>query len=272
MNNEGHIYDLRFVSGTTRKPPCLTINIKEAGQQELIDRMTNFVQKLQSHAVSYLGNESAEFCFPSPDLFGNEQVGYDQCGEVLYENDTVTFSFPLTAAKLFATTLTLSVLFTTLAFPLTENQKSNRAQQVSISTVTDHDMHGHTTVGWLHSSVLSWIGTYAQTIREPDKPADAWNTVNAPPKIVDAMREVWEVLHEGEQNTFSSECRGFFRENGCFSLICFGNACDLSVYPDHVYAGIDGEVEFGCHNLDTAYQCITLLSGLAKLLELAEHP
>lgn len=270
MNNEGHTYDLRFISATAGKPPCLTIKIKETGQQELVDRITNVVQNIRPHAVSYLGNESAEFCFPFPDLFGNVQIGYGQCGEVLHENDTVTFSFPITDAKLFATTLTLYVLFTTLALPLIETPKSNRPQQVVISTVAKHDMHGHMIGGWLDSSVLSWVSTYAQTAREPDKPADAWNVVQAPQEVVAAMREAWEALHDDEQNEFSSNCRGLFRENGCFTLICFGNACDLSVYPDHVYAGIDGEVEFGCHNLDTAYQQITLLAGLAKLLELAE--
>lgn len=53
-------------------------------------------------------------------------------------------------------------------------------------------------------------------------------------------------------------------------LGCFGNACDIDIYPDHTCGEMDEPyVRFSCHNLDTAAQQMTLLAGLAKLCELA---
>jgi hypothetical protein len=199
------------------------------------------------------------------------EAGYGRCVYVSKEMNRATFHFPLTAKSLFLTTLSLHVFFIILAAPFEVTARSNEPQQATISSRAMRDMHGHSVGGWIDSSVVRWVGEYAKAKRQPDLAADDWNQADIPKSVLTAMRAAWVAVEMNELKKYSSDCRGYFRENGCFSLICFGNACDLSIYPDQMYDCGDGAIEFGCHNLDSASQQLTLLAGLAKILELAEN-
>lgn len=87
-------------------------------------------------------------------------------------------------------------------------------------------------------------------------------------KISGAMRTVWKAVAEPELVEFANECR--VRLDGAFSLVCFGDACDVGIYPDlDTDPDWPAPTQFSCHNLDSPAQQITMLCGLAVLHELA---
>lgn len=135
-------------------------------------------------------------------------------------------------------------------------------------TICEPGGHGHSVSGWLSQDVMAWLKNYAK-----DKVDTNSFMQVAPmhPEVVYAMRSVWYAISTPERRPYADAASGWVRENGAFSLNCFGDACDLSIYPDSYNGENYVSVEFGCHNLDSADQQLTLLAGLAKICELARE-
>jgi hypothetical protein len=64
-------------------------------------------------------------------------------------------------------------------------------------------------------------------------------------------------------------CFRYGGDNGRIYLSCPGNACDILMEPYNFNTKSGGEIS--CHNVDSAFQQITLLVGLAKLCDLWEE-
>jgi len=58
-------------------------------------------------------------------------------------------------------------------------------------------------------------------------------------------------------------------KGGRIYISCPGEACDVLMEPNHYNSKSGGEIS--CHNVDSAFQQITLLTGLAKLCDLWEE-
>lgn len=76
------------------------------------------------------------------------------------------------------------------------------------------------------------------------------------------MSEAWKAVAPRSLKRYADQCYARVHDDR-FELGCFGNACDLSVYPD-------SDPMFSCHNLDAPFQQATLLVGLASIHNVAK--
>jgi hypothetical protein len=90
------------------------------------------------------------------------------------------------------------------------------------------------------------------------------------PAVVTAMRHAWRATARESWQEYVDECKGRIFQRGAFILDCFGNACDVGVYPSE-FRTDETSHTISCHNLDTAEQQLTFLAGLAKLCELTRE-
>lgn len=266
MYNASELYELSFVA-PQRRPrtkPRIVFTIKREHFDEVSRRLGIVADGMRRHADAYCSPETA-FSYPAPDLFGKIEFGYGSCGYVVLSDESARFEIELSRMKLFCGTLTIKALTMALAVPADE-RKSNRQQQVDISMRCDHDAvgYGHAVGGYVSQRLLDWLRRHATTSSE--------RYIPLPEDVVRAMRQAWSAVATDQRLSWTRDCGAYVAPDGRFSLNCFGNACDLAIYPDGSCGRMtDPYVQFGCHNLDSADQQITLLAGLAKLCEVARE-
>lgn len=275
--DHGFTYDLGFES-PKRRPrtePEIVFSISKQNLDEAIDRLHKLSAQFFGYANSYLGADVAAFSLPVPDLFGNKEFGYRNCSYWTVEEGRVHFRLPLRPAP-WTQYCTLTVFLLTRAFdvPFNDEVKSNRKQMLSLTTIaeTRNAGWGHAVGGWLSQDVMRWLKDYAKAYIQ--KHGINRNMVPMHPLVINAEKAAAHAMIQSHEDAFkaSSSCvYGFVRDNGAFALNCFGDACDLGVYPDQWLDETCPAVQFGCHNLDTAEQQLTLLAGLAKICQLARE-
>lgn len=270
MYNEVHQYDLRFVAGVR---PELVFVIKAEDYAETLERIQVLVERSQESVNTYCGHEVAFLHSEPEDMFGHSKFGYQGCGYITRENQEVWFRITLGAgSECHYATSTFNLLATALLPPLEKSVvKTNQVQQVDIETLTSNhhiNGYGHAVGGYVSASLLEWLQSYAA---QGEKIGDILeDSVPLPDEVVEAMEMTWRAVSPKDMHEWTREIYGWIRPEGHFSLNCFGNACDLSVYPDErVYPG--RSVRLGCHNLDSAQQQLTLLAGLIQLCQLARE-
>jgi hypothetical protein len=271
-----HTYDLAFV-GPKRRPrtaPEIVFIIKERHLPEVVDRLHQALCTLRKYTEAYLGTDGATFALPIPDLFGNKEFGFARCGYWTEEIGSVHLRLPMRPYP--ATThcvLTILLLARILHIPFSAGGPTNQRQMLELMTVAEHNReggYGHAVGGWLSEDVLKWLKEYAAAHQEPL--GIITNAAPLHPAIISAMQSTAQAIQTDPKSGYIVSSRsiyGWIRDSGAFTLNCAGDACDLSVYPDKWLEEGCERVEMGCHNLDTAVQQLTLLAGLAKLLELA---
>lgn len=274
--HKNHTYDLAFVAPNRRPfaPPEIVFIVDERHMDEIVTRLSKVVCAFNNCADAYLPDTEASFNLPTPDLFDNKEFGYRNCGYWTIENTKVHLRFPLRPDPwAMYCTLSIFMLVKALDSPFAEAAPSNRTQDVSLLTLCELGRfggYGHAIGGWFSENILRWLREYAQgKVR-------AFGILEAAPmhpEVIRAMQATWHNIATGELKQYASsrEVYGWIRENGSFSLNCFGDACDIGIYPDQWLDEGCELVEFGCHNLDTAYQQLTLLAGVAKLCQLARE-
>jgi hypothetical protein len=87
-------------------------------------------------------------------------------------------------------------------------------------------------------------------------------TQNELDQVTSDMRRAWRATAPKSLKRYADRCNAGVHDER-FMLDCFGNACDVSIYPET-------DPDFSCHNLDTPNQQATLLAGLASLYERAK--
>ncbi len=265
MYHHARLYDLSFVSPSRRSSgkPQLVFTFARKYLSECIDRLAKLEDQVDVKA--YCGRDT-RFSLPVPDLFGNTEFGYGGCGLMTDSGDEVSLLLELSEAHLHNTTLTIGLLTHTLLGDFADEAKnSNRMQQVDLETSCTHGLHGHSVGGYISGQVREWLRK--QWHKGPN---DNWmHWAPMPKEVITAMRQTWSSLASKDLRRWASNCGGSITEDGRFILNCFGNACDLAIYPDNMAADEYDSVRFSCHNLDGARQQLTLLAGLAKLCELA---
>lgn len=272
MHDQSERYELSFVSprkGETGRPGFV-FTIDKKHLPKVAWRLRNLYLRGQIYVEKYVGKE-AVFTVPVHDPSGKlDHFGLERCGSVLIEDDQVHLKIELfDDHRLDFAAMTLSLLFTALGveFP---GKISNQIQQVDISSYCEKGRsggYGHAVHGSLSDRVIPWL-----TAQSKKTSLDMHGSVELPKEIVLAMKAAWRASSSKGIKKYAEDCRGWVYSDGRFVLQCFGDACDLAIYPDCLGSDMVGSyVEFSCHNLDTAPQQVTLLAGLAKICELARR-
>lgn len=232
-------------------------------------RLTVLQERLKEAAAVYLYDVPADFVFVEPDMFGNRSFGYGACTYSVDHIRTVSFHVPMKRVSLYQTAFTLQLIKTALLIVDTDDVPlGNEGQQCDLDFCSDRFRehgYGHAVGGYLHASVTSWLEAYRTsetTVRHHNGDA------RMPELVIAAMRETWQSITSDTWRPYEDECRGRIATDGAFILECFGDACDLGVYPSEMWRK-EPFHRISCHNLDTAEQQLTLLAGLAMLCQLA---
>lgn len=146
-----------------------------------------------------------------------------------------------------------NVFFRVSGFPKKETS-SPLLQLLTVSTITDRDMHGGSLSGKYSKPLVRWLSSFkpGTTIFE----------------MVEAMKVAYRKMF-GECSYFRFRA-SVDHKNGWLNVDCPGNACGLN--PSHnSVKDDDNGYEFNCHNVDTVAQQLTLLVGLAALHDKARR-
>ena len=202
-----------------------------------------------------------------PDPRGRE-FGFGAVGYVTEDDEERVYHVPILRERLHEATLTIRVLAFALDGHVTDAMKlkpvGNRFQLLSFRTSAKHDIHGHSVGGVVHPAFRRWLASFAKRTDVTQYLARA----------DEAMLAVYTSIARPEALKFAKDnCYSRISEDGRFFFTCPGNACDIAIYPDNEHGGAHVNYEYGsdfsCHNLDSAGQQVTLLAGLAVLLEIA---
>ncbi len=273
MLNQHWQYDLAHHSpyGRHQPKPELVISIAACHQEELDRRLTVMHERWHQEAAAYCQSSDLKFFGLERDLFGGE-FGYARCGYWQIFEGNLELHLPLTQ-NYQPTVFTLRSLFQTLRTPLSEHPTSNRTQLLELCTRADPTAtgYGHAVGGYVASPVLSFLADQAAQ-RPCTEHGQATACAPVPTPIIIAMEETWKAVTHPDYWRWSDDIYGLMRQNGEFFLSCFGDRCDVGVYDRGLIDPTDQYQTLSCHNRERADQQLTLLSGLAKLCELArEH-
>ena len=266
-------FDLAFASPKqTQNAPEIILIIKQEHLPELTKRLETLTKRFNEYIAIYLGQSTSDFILFDNDLF-DIRFGYGACGFLTTSDDLTLLRVRLVRGngRLYASA-TISMLLRALGFPIDEESSSNKHQVIEITTCVEHrsEGYGHAVGGYLSSSVIQWLREYAKSKASGDGLNES---AQLPTEVLESMRTTWRAVTGREQQEYAEgrHINGWVRDSGAFSLICFGDACDLSVYPDQVRSELEEMTQFSCHNLDLSEQQLTLLAGLAKICELARE-
>lgn len=274
--NQAHTYDLAFVSPKRRPKrtaPEIVFIIHEKCLPEMIDRLQHITTICSEYIDDYLRTDKTSFSLPIPDLFGNREFGFAKCGYWTTDNDKVHLHLQLRPYPwTHYCALTIWVLTGVLGAPFTV-LSSNRPQNIQLVTCAKLGRsggYGHALGGWISEDIIKWLSKYAKSNIRPMGIIEQSAPMH--PEVTRAMQAAAGAMITSSKNGYPASPRaiyGWIRDSGAFAMNCFGDACDLNVYPDQFLAEGCEMVDLGCHNLDTSDQQLTLLAGLAKLAELA---
>lgn len=263
LGEQGRAYGLAFVSKReTLTVPEIEIEISRDIADDFDRWLTEHEDYMRRVGAGYLGQPEL-FFWPQTiqtELFGRDRgdVGYRSCGYALMGEDAWRIRLPLRQEHLKETVVTAVMLFEYLAGVPDERRASNRKQPLSIRMGCDRN-GGHTShpvTGEAFPMLRRWLLTQTPT---------------ALPEIIEkSMQEAWRAVVKDEQKKYARDCGAFVSSKGLFSLRCFGDACDVSMYPDMADDDPNHFCFYSCHNLDYPTQQLTLLAGLAKMSELVE--
>lgn len=285
QQDPARVYSLSFAPakrGRKPRPPEIVIRVAREYVAELEGHLRNPLLYSLVQAEQYLG-EYELFRFPDqphlPGLDdGTRKCGFRDCAYLVETDDGREYHLPLGRELLGELVLTLKAILVAHNQGLLEDQNpgsgTNRSQLVSLDTICNvkggfyaHGAHGHVFPG-----MRRWLYGIAKENKAP--PGFLTSAKPLPDSIHDAIWQAWRAVSEPSEFTRleKDDCFGVISPDGRFSLNCPGNACDLSIYPDHD-SGPDPTRPggFGCHNLDAASQQLALVAGLAALCDLASE-
>ena len=262
--NPGRVYALSFIPARKdgrgkSTPPGIAFSVSVRIHERVLlyassERGTEMTNEISE---KYLGKRS-EFVLTAG------KIGFKSCFEVELNDGNVTYRLWL-RSKLDVPACVLTIQFLLFVFDALiandEEKESNRKQFLEVSTrCSNEGFYAHAVSGRVYPIFARYLHGHAQQSSDGMLPASVTN----------AMRSVWRAVGIASARKYADDCYGRIRETGEFSLICFGDACDVSIYPDQsVPLDAGYSVGFSCHNLDHASQQLTLLAGLAALHDLA---
>lgn len=268
------VYGISFlpkVRGNKVTRPELVVTADESVVDELFTMLAN--EPLgQIDTQKFLGEE-IEVVWPEPNMWivnATKSFGVSRCAYVHRQRaGEVEFRFPLVGGGGVRIALTLQRILIGLGHFIWRQKDrgvaGNRTQLIELITSADTTQHfyGHAVGGNIYPQMRAWLWGLAES-----KCASG----ELPSSVTKAMRAAWRALTVHPLKQYDADCFGRISTDGRFWLSCFGNACDLGIYPDSDYGPkSDVPTPIGCHNLDASHQQLTLLAGLAELHTLAER-
>jgi hypothetical protein len=268
-----HIYNLGSVASNEAGNPEIFFEISVVHFAEFLSRVRTKVSSLDEHALLYFGKKVPKFVIPSAEEISG-LFGYGGCAIYSANESHVKLTIPMKSNKSLAKyTMTLHVIVSCLFVKFETFAGSNERQQSSIYLLTNPSGgYAHGVEGYISEQTVVWIQEYAK--------AGTNTQQTLPPEVVEVMQAVFKKVCIKEVRKYASDAGGWIRKSGALTLRCFGDSCDLSVYPDAFGWQQQedkpaempmGFVAFGCHNLDVGWQQLTLVAGFAKLCELARN-
>jgi len=260
-----HVYHLSFLSGEDHPGvgAHIIFTVDATRIHAVMERLRLYSENGRMHAVEYLEADE-DFILSDPDFFGDMRFGYGACGHAIQDGASVALHVALgRGLDLRRAVLTIHLVANVLASMVDiSTTPGEEKQRVNFTTLCDNNtpIYGHAMSGRVSGEFRAWLA-------EQCPPSlSLLVEVDVPNVVIRAMREAWCAVTDEDAHEWAQECRGWISMGGRFTLVCFGDACDISIYPD-VFT--DGSVfegaRFECHNLDTARQQLTLLAGLATL-------
>lgn len=180
------------------------------------------------------------------DLFEDEKC-------LFCEGDGFPFYYKWEEA--YALSATFTLIFAYLQISEKESG-SGKSQLITVSTITDREMHGGSLSGQFSIGLISWM----RTIKNPK---------NLLISLKKATIKVFEIMDTRSINGVDHFYDYQFRINlndGRLIIDCPGDAC--GIHPDQTDQNFFSEksgYQFSCHNVDNPLQQLTLLASLATL-------
>lgn len=209
---------------------------------KFVRKSNGFVEvSIELPKVKYFSDTKCEMCEGT----GNDDVLFRKCmfcngkGYVA-EYDTHTIA---------AVSASLAVLTTMLAFPDKETS-STRPQLITFQTLYKVGLHGGSLSGEYSGEVVDWL-----TKRHSGRQI---------PEMNQAMKDAYCYMNSVQPSELTERFDARVEyENGWLNVSCPGNACGLNPSTDPIEPGKG--YRFGCHNVDSPTQQLTLISALAAL-------
>jgi hypothetical protein len=265
--NPVHVYDLSFISKKVSEShtPEIVISIRRPYVGMFKERIFRLIGG-DGGAAEYL-HEDAPFA-----LFEGGRYGYRWCCRVVERPEARDIHFELydfqsrhTAMTLYKTLLVLRSCFGEEVFA----EEAEPRQYLDVQTICRDTIHGHTVEGWVFPSFGRWLAAQGRGQKPPKAfSSEMYTGKSFAPVVKAAMAEAWEALAPLPLKKHKRNCGAGIQEDGRFLLCCFGNACDMGIYPDTLGSGMGkGIVRFASHNLENHVQQLTFIAGLAALVE-----
>lgn len=267
MEHKALIYDLSFRGAGDGKRPSLVFTIPTALEEIVLEQLAHQGGGAEAYSEEYIWTHTP-FTLTTRDLLGHRVFGIGGVGVIERNENGLVFSITYHWPVVKEIALTVHTLMSVLQAIQNDGRGSNGSQLSSTQTrVESNGPHAHALGGFVYQPFVAWL------LQHPEQ-----RNTRITNDIVKGMREAWRSLSTPmsedpnglDLGQWESDCGAHIGTNGRFSLHCFGNACDLSIYPDHVYDDLSKlpRVEFSCHNVDSPQQQLTLLAGFARMCEL----
>ena len=272
------VYDLSFVppkpsEGRTRSEIVITVLPRYA---EVIDKQLESAQGMEEAFVAWCAKfQLTDVQWRSTaDLFSSQMAtpfGLNGCALRSADDQEVRYRFPLNPATCLLVALTLHAFVHALEYclynpALQKLHGSNFDQLMHVRVGWRPDIamtagYGHPLMGFVAPPLRAWL---VKVAADPERLEEVEN------RLAHVIRTAWLTGKPKKKVDPYDQTFVNITDDGRFILQCFGNACDVAIYPDHCSDWESGyATEFNCHNLDAPLQQLTLLAGLATLHELA---
>lgn len=255
--NPRRVYDLAFVSraASLSRVPEIVLTLPQSSCADLLDRFKELAEINAGRIQEYLGGIRKRPKFTQGDrgLFG-----YKSCCRIEQEERAPHLYFELRARHRKETVVTSTLVLHAASnlFSSEDDCSGETGQRMELHTSFGGSFHSHAIGGTVFPPLGRWLLSQARLGKGKE----------IRHRITLAMSEAWHAVATRQLARYSSYCDFHLHEDGRPSFGCFGDACDVAVYPD----GLMGEMgksfaELSSHNLDNPMQQIAFLAGLAEL-------
>lgn len=227
---------------------------------------SKYLDELAQRLEGYNRNNQTNFAFTLNefDVFDELCFGYGNCGYLEKNGELAEIHIRINQNVDYITS-TIFVLSFVLSVPFDTELESNLFEDIILYTVINREMSDHSLGGLLSINIIRWLQRYFEsTVGKIN------DDIYMHKDVLLAMEEVLLATSK-DGRLYKDYIIGIIKSTGHFFVECYGNACDLAVYPDQIIHEDTKFVQLSCHNVDNALQQIVLLTGLAKLCDLSRQ-
>jgi hypothetical protein len=175
---------------------------------------------------------------PEEWILTSTEIGFSGCGALTAEKGLIRLTFPLSCERVSDVVASVAALLP--FFQMTSNPEDSF---FVLWSPVDGSVSGE------FRRKLKFLG-------ETDRQA-----------VLENMRRAFAASVAKNLRPYQRECfLSIDLEEERFLLHCFGNACDIAIYPDEA-APLGERCSFSWHNVDAPYQAATLCAGFLTLAE-----